>query len=214
MPFEVSPRRGHPPCPCLAEHQVPPICPSVDGRWGTTESKRFNHTPLRPRPRAALRTGASSPRGWSAGWGPEGSAAAVALALGACSWSAATLVTGREVLAQTMFSPPPAIRAAPSGGAAQPKPAKAGPAASTPQQKPNPNQPYVIDQGGLLPPPCPLIVPPQLPALQPIRIQPSQVAAKNRMGCLSAADAIYGPDGCPLRLCPASSGAFPAEKPR
>jgi hypothetical protein len=144
----------------------------------------------------------------------------MALALAACGWSAATLVPGRAVLAQTMFPPPPAASAAPSGGAAQPNPAKAGPAAATPKAKPNPNpspnpnQPYAIDKGGLLPPPCPLIVPPQLPALQPIRIQPSQVAAKNRMGCLSAADAIYGPDGCPQRLCPASSGAFPADKPR
>ncbi|MEB3200477.1 MAG: hypothetical protein VKK62_08125 [Synechococcaceae cyanobacterium] len=73
---------------------------------------------------------------------------------------------------------------------------------------PNPNQPYAINRQGLLPPPCPLIVPPQLPALQPIRIQPSQVAIKNRIGCLSAADAYYGPDGCPLRLCPAGSGAM------
>lgn len=137
----------------------------------------------------------------------------MALALAACGWSAATLVPGRAVLAQSMLPPPPAASTAPPAPAPA-KPAKAGPTSLTPQPKPNPNQPYAIDKGGLLPPPCPLIVPPQLPALQPIRIQPSQVAAKNRMGCLSAADAIYGPDGCPQRLCPASSGAFPADKPR
>ena len=91
----------------------------------------------------------------------------------------------------------------------------AGPArAGTPGVAPkpaatNPNQPYAINRSGLLPPPCPLIVPPQLPALQPIRIAPSQVAAKNRMGCLSAADALYGPDGCPVKLCPPQSGSLP-----
>jgi hypothetical protein len=45
------------------------------------------------------------------------------------------------------------------------------------------------------------VVPPREQVLQPLRIAPGQVAAKNAMGCLSAADAIYGPDGCPTRLC-------------
>jgi len=66
---------------------------------------------------------------------------------------------------------------------------------------PSPNQPEAIDIRGLTPPPCPLIVPPSSLDSQPLRISPSQVQLKNRMGCLSEADAIYGPDGCPLRLC-------------
>ncbi len=57
--------------------------------------------------------------------------------------------------------------------------------------------------------PCPLVVSPQLPALQPLRIAPKDVAAKNRMGCLSPADAIYGADGCPARLCSKTSGVVP-----
>jgi hypothetical protein len=65
----------------------------------------------------------------------------------------------------------------------------------------SPNQPEAIDIRGLTPPPCPLIVPPASLDSQPLRISPSQVPLKNRMGCLSEADAIYGPDGCPLRLC-------------
>jgi hypothetical protein len=136
----------------------------------------------------------------------------VALALGACC-SAASLLPGRAVLAETL-SPPPRATSAAALATSQSNPDKAHPATSTPKPQAKANQPEAIDNGGLLPPPCPLIVPPQVPALQPIRIQPSQVAAKNRMGCLSAADAFYGPDGCPLRLCPASSGAFPAGKPR
>ena len=49
---------------------------------------------------------------------------------------------------------------------------------------------------------CPLLVPSQVSFLQPKRLKPEQVKAKNAAGCLSPADAIYGPDGCPLRLCP------------
>jgi len=49
---------------------------------------------------------------------------------------------------------------------------------------------------------CPLVVPSQVSFLQPKRLKPAEVKAKNAAGCLSAADAIYGPDGCPLRLCP------------
>jgi hypothetical protein len=71
-----------------------------------------------------------------------------------------------------------------------------------------PNQPLSIPPEELTAPPCRLVVPADLPALQPLRIQPSQVAAKNRRGCLSPADAIYGPDGCPRRLCGSAAGAF------
>jgi hypothetical protein len=55
---------------------------------------------------------------------------------------------------------------------------------------------------------CPLIVPESAANLQPRRIEPSQVQAKNAMGCLSPSDAIYGPDGCPLKPCGPGSGTF------
>ena len=45
--------------------------------------------------------------------------------------------------------------------------------------------------------------------VQPMRLAPSEVAAKNKLGCLSPNDAIYGKDGCPTRLCGQSSGAVP-----
>ncbi|KAF0652493.1 hypothetical protein L107_12531 [Cyanobium sp. Copco_Reservoir_LC18] len=65
-----------------------------------------------------------------------------------------------------------------------------------------PNQPLAIEaRPGLSPPPCRLVVPRSEAVLQPLRIHPSQVAQKNGMGCLSAADALYGPDGCPTQLC-------------
>ncbi len=75
-------------------------------------------------------------------------------------------------------------------------------------QRPSPNQPMAIE--GLPPEPCPLLVPRADYALQPLRIKPSQVAAKNAMGCLSPADAaVYGPDGCPVKLCKAPQGTMP-----
>jgi hypothetical protein len=40
---------------------------------------------------------------------------------------------------------------------------------------------------------CSLIVRKDQQILQPRPISPAQVAGKNAMGCLSAADAIYGP---------------------
>ena len=49
---------------------------------------------------------------------------------------------------------------------------------------------------------CPLVVPSQVSFLQPKRLKPEEVKAKNAAGCLSPADAIYGADGCPLKLCP------------
>jgi hypothetical protein len=39
------------------------------------------------------------------------------------------------------------------------------------------------------------------------------VAAKNRLGCLSPQDAVYGKDGCPLRLCSANQGVVPLPEP-
>jgi len=75
-------------------------------------------------------------------------------------------------------------------------------------QQPSPNQPLAID--GLPPPPCPLLVPGTDRALQPLRIAPSQVARKNAVGCLSPADAaVYGPDGCPVKLCHPPQGTVP-----
>jgi len=60
---------------------------------------------------------------------------------------------------------------------------------------------------------CPLVVAAKSSELQPRRIQPSQVAAKNAGGCLSPSDAIYGPDGCPLKLCGANAGVIPLPAP-
>lgn len=55
--------------------------------------------------------------------------------------------------------------------------------------------------------PCPRISsPPSQGLLQPTRLTPDEVKAKNRLGCLSPADAVYGPDGCPVRFCGAASG--------
>jgi hypothetical protein len=55
---------------------------------------------------------------------------------------------------------------------------------------------------------CPLLVPASQSELQPLRITPEQVASKNARGCLSPSDAIYGPDGCPVRMCGNSSGVI------
>jgi hypothetical protein len=81
------------------------------------------------------------------------------------------------------------------------------------QQSPSPNQPLAIPDQVRMRPPCPLIVPARDAALQPLRIPPAQVPAKNAMGCLSPADAAaYGPDGCPIRLCGQASGTMPLPK--
>jgi hypothetical protein len=56
---------------------------------------------------------------------------------------------------------------------------------------------------------CPLVVKPSDAAVQPLWIPPSQVKAKNSLGCLSGADAIYGADGCPTKLCGAGTGVIP-----
>jgi len=60
---------------------------------------------------------------------------------------------------------------------------------------------------------CPLVVPKADSELQPRRIPPSQVTGKNAGGCLSPSDAIYGPDGCPLKLCGANAGVIPLPAP-
>jgi hypothetical protein len=72
--------------------------------------------------------------------------------------------------------------------------------------QPSPNQPDALDSTGLTPPPCPLIVPKNAAALQPVRIKPSEVPLKNQLGCLSQEDAIYGADGCPRQLCTKATG--------
>ena len=60
---------------------------------------------------------------------------------------------------------------------------------------------------------CPLVVPPSQKLLQPRRIKPDQVKAKNAMGCLSPADAVYGADGCPLRMCGPDAGVIQLPEP-
>lgn len=77
------------------------------------------------------------------------------------------------------------------------------------QQSPSPNQPLAIPDQVRLQRACPLIVPQKDFALQPLRIPPAQVPMKNAMGCLSPADAIYGPDGCPAKLCGKGAGTMP-----
>ncbi|MBM5826420.1 MAG: hypothetical protein FJ054_13970 [Cyanobacteria bacterium M_surface_10_m2_119] len=56
---------------------------------------------------------------------------------------------------------------------------------------------------------CPRLAPANNPtSVQPLRIQPGQVPRKNARGCLSPADAVYGPDGCPRQLCGADAGVI------
>ena len=77
------------------------------------------------------------------------------------------------------------------------------------QNAPSPNQPLAIDgPAALVPSPCRLLVPQSQSVLQPMKIRPEQVPLKNRLGCLSPADAIYGADGCPMKLCGKGQGAF------
>jgi hypothetical protein len=71
-----------------------------------------------------------------------------------------------------------------------------------PQLKPGVERPkQAIPPGAAALPSCPLLNPQDPAAIQPLRLDPAQVALKNRIGCLSMQDAIYGRDGCPLRLC-------------
>jgi len=55
---------------------------------------------------------------------------------------------------------------------------------------------------------CRLVVPARQSVLQPKRLKPSQVQAKNAMGCLSPADAVYAANGCPQRLCGPNAGVI------
>ncbi len=82
------------------------------------------------------------------------------------------------------------------------------------QVSPSANQPLAIDgAAALVPSPCRLVVPPGQSVLQPLKIRPDQVPLKNRLGCLSPADAVYGPGGCPVRLCGPTKGVFPLTTP-
>jgi|GEM_PF-3123132 len=74
----------------------------------------------------------------------------------------------------------------------------AGPALA---QTPSPNQPEAIGPSTAPLKSCPRLPPTPDSNLQPLQLKPEQVAGKNGMGCLSAADAVYGPDGCPVRRC-------------
>ena len=82
------------------------------------------------------------------------------------------------------------------------------------QESPSPNQPVAIDgPAALVPSPCKLVVPKSEAVVQPMKIRPADVPLKNRLGCLSPADAVYGPDGCPVRLCGPTKGVFPLTSP-
>ena len=60
--------------------------------------------------------------------------------------------------------------------------------------------------GGEAPRSCPALLPKSESFLEPMRLRPAEVPAKNARGCLSPGDAIYGPDGCPKKLCPQPQG--------
>lgn len=90
----------------------------------------------------------------------------------------------------------------------------AAPPAGSAQELSSPNQPLAISgPEALVPSPCKLVVPADQAVLQPMKIRPEQVPLKNRLGCLSPADAVYGPDGCPVRLCGKNEGAFQLPPP-
>lgn len=56
---------------------------------------------------------------------------------------------------------------------------------------------------------CPAIVNGNAGDIQPLQLAPPEVAAKNKLGCLSPNDAVYGSDGCPTRLCGEGQGVVP-----
>ena len=60
---------------------------------------------------------------------------------------------------------------------------------------------------------CPMLVPASQRELQPKRLPANQVQGKNELGCLSPHDAIYGADGCPLRLCGPNAGVIQLPEP-
>lgn len=69
-----------------------------------------------------------------------------------------------------------------------------------------------IPAGATAWPSCPRLNTGDPAAIQPLRLDPARVALKNRIGCLSMQDAVYGADGCPQRLC-GSSYANPIQLP-
>jgi len=87
----------------------------------------------------------------------------------------------------------PALLCAMAAGAAQPVAPLLRPGSERPKQ--------AIPAGADALPSCPRLNQQDPAAIQPLRLDPAQVALKNRIGCLSMQDAIYGRDGCPLRLC-------------
>ncbi|MBE9154967.1 hypothetical protein IQ216_13125 [Cyanobium sp. LEGE 06143] len=60
---------------------------------------------------------------------------------------------------------------------------------------------------------CPMLVPESQRELQPKRLPANQVRGKNELGCLSPHDAVYGADGCPLRLCGPNAGVIQLPEP-
>lgn len=100
------------------------------------------------------------------------------------------------------------------GGAALAAPQGSAPAGDDPalQLIRGGGTPAVFNSGNNRPQPgssCPAIVNVAAGEIQPLQITPAQVAAKNKLGCLSPNDAIYGANGCPLRLCGPQQGVMP-----
>lgn len=77
---------------------------------------------------------------------------------------------------------------------------------STPLISPLRAAPLPHADGSEAPRRCPALLPSYESFLEPIPLRPKDVPAKNAKGCLSPADAIYGPDGCPKKLCPQPKG--------
>jgi hypothetical protein len=104
---------------------------------------------------------------------------------------AAMLILSSSALAQNASSSDPALKLIRGGGT-----------------------PAVFKSGETYLPPnsCPAIVNVNAGEIQPLRLPASEVAAKNQLGCLSPNDAIYGVDGCPLRLCGQNQGSVPLPK--
>ena len=93
-------------------------------------------------------------------------------------------------------------QASPAPVLAQGQPGQGAPLGQGPQPGPAPGPSLYDDYMPRKGTSCPLVVPSQVSFLQPKRLKPQEVKAKNAAGCLSPADAIYGADGCPLKLCP------------
>jgi hypothetical protein len=103
------------------------------------------------------------------------------------SYVSLLLLSGGPAIAQDS-SPDPAMKLIKGGG--------------TPAVFGGKNQPLPASS-------CPVIVNLAAGQIQPLRIAPADVAAKNKLGCLSPNDAVYGANGCPSRLCGAAQGAVP-----